>query len=63
MICQRAGIEIKMITGDNGVPAAAIAKELEIDGEGEPIDGRVLNRMLMMKPSRNACRIPPSSRG
>ena len=44
-ICQRAGIEIKMITGDNGVTAAAIAKELEIDGEGEPIDGRVLNRM------------------
>ena len=33
-ICQRAGIEIKMITGDNGVTAAAIAKELEIDGGG-----------------------------
>jgi Ca2+-transporting ATPase len=41
-LCQAAGIEVKMITGDHGVTAAAIARDLGLAGEvheGREIEG------------------------
>jgi Ca2+-transporting ATPase len=41
--CRRAGIRVKMITGDHAVTAAAIARQLALsDGEPRVIDGRAL---------------------
>ncbi len=40
-VCQRAGIQVKMITGDNKETALAIAKEIHLQGksiEGEQLD-------------------------
>ncbi len=42
-LCQRAGIAVKMITGDHRVTAAAIARELGL--EGKVLDGRTLDDM------------------
>lgn len=45
-ICQAAGIQVKMITGDHHVTASAIGQELSIDGsEMEPISGIELRAM------------------
>ncbi|PKO84378.1 MAG: metal-transporting ATPase [Betaproteobacteria bacterium HGW-Betaproteobacteria-11] len=41
-VCQAAGIQVKMITGDHRVTAAAIARELGLEGEaheGHELDG------------------------
>ena len=44
--CQRAGIQVKMITGDQHVTAAAIGKELAItSGTLPPVDGKDLQAM------------------
>ena len=42
-LCKHAGIEVKMITGDHRVTAAAIARELGL--EGEVVEGRELDGM------------------
>lgn len=42
-LCRRAGIQVKMITGDHRITAAAIARELGLDGE--VIEGRELEGM------------------
>jgi Ca2+-transporting ATPase len=42
-LCRRAGIAVKMITGDHRLTAAAIARELGI--EGEVIDGAELDEL------------------
>jgi cation-transporting P-type ATPase F len=34
--CRSAGVQVKMITGDHAVTAAAIAAELELEGERDP---------------------------
>ncbi len=39
-LCQRAGIAVKMITGDQATTATAIARELDL--HGETLDGRAL---------------------
>jgi len=39
-VCQRAGIQVKMITGDHAVTASAIAAALGLEGAREP-DGRL----------------------
>ncbi|MCL2797454.1 MAG: calcium-translocating P-type ATPase, PMCA-type [Firmicutes bacterium] len=53
--CRKAGIDIKMLTGDNLVTATAIAEELGILGGGriaveareiEPLDDKALSEML-----------------
>ena len=44
--CQRAGIKVKMITGDQNVTAVAIGKELAItSGTLSPVDGKDLQNM------------------
>ncbi|HAM36476.1 MAG TPA: carbonate dehydratase [Elusimicrobia bacterium] len=41
--CRRAGIRVKMITGDHSATAAAVARRLNLtDGEPRVIDGRAL---------------------
>ena len=40
-LCRRAGIQVKMITGDHKITAAAIARELGL--EGEVMEGRELD--------------------
>ena len=41
--CQRAGIKVKMITGDHQMTAAAIGRELDITSSGRgPLDGKDL---------------------
>jgi Ca2+-transporting ATPase len=42
-LCKRAGIQVKMITGDHKVTAAAIARELGL--EGEVLEGRELDEL------------------
>ena len=45
-ICQRAGIKVKMITGDQAMTATAIGKELNINvGNGPALDGNALANM------------------
>ncbi|MGA0094023.1 MAG: cation-translocating P-type ATPase [Chthoniobacterales bacterium] len=34
-LCRRAGIRVKMVTGDHPITAAAIARQLDLDGRGE----------------------------
>ena len=43
VLCKRAGIAVKMITGDHRTTAAAIASELGLDGE--VLEGRELDAM------------------
>ncbi|GMV44880.1 MAG: haloacid dehalogenase [Pseudomonadota bacterium] len=42
-LCKRAGIAVKMITGDHRITAAAIARDLGLDGE--VLEGRELDGM------------------
>ncbi|MDO9011645.1 MAG: cation-translocating P-type ATPase [Gallionella sp.] len=48
--CARAGIQVKMITGDHKITAAAIARELGL--AGEVIEGRELDAMSEAELSR-----------
>jgi len=42
-LCHRAGIQVKMITGDHRITAAAIARELGL--KGDVVDGRELDTL------------------
>lgn len=49
-LCRTAGVTVKMITGDHADTAAAIARELDIDGE--VVTGAELDRMTPRELSR-----------
>jgi Ca2+-transporting ATPase len=44
-VCNRAGIRVVMITGDNGITASAIAKKIGIPGSDNIITGEALEAM------------------
>ncbi len=50
-LCQQAGIQVKMITGDHAITAAAIAKELGL--EGAVLTGAELDRIDVTELSRH----------
>jgi cation-transporting ATPase F len=49
-LCRSAGIKVKMVTGDHAVTAAAIARQIDLDGRGceapppEAVDGQRLEK-------------------
>ena len=43
--CRRAGIRVVMITGDNGITAASIAKKIDMEHSDHIITGDMLNQM------------------
>ena len=43
--CQRAGIEVKMITGDHAVTAAAIGRQLGLEGDERGVTGDDLDEL------------------
>jgi Ca2+-transporting ATPase len=49
-LCKRAGIQVKMITGDHAITAAAIARELGL--EGSVLSGAELDRIEVAELSR-----------
>jgi len=54
-LCRRAGIAVKMITGDHRATAAAIARDLGL--EGEVMDGRELDALASEAPDAVSARI------
>ena len=64
IMCKRAGIKVKMITGDNRETALSIAKEINL-GEGEILSGEELDKINdenLIKIVRNTvvfCRVKP----
>ncbi len=50
-LCKKAGIEVKMITGDHSITAAAIARELGL--EGAVLTGAELDRIDVLELSRH----------
>ncbi len=50
-LCKQAGIQVKMITGDHALTAAAIARELEL--EGNVLTGAELDRINVDELSRH----------
>ncbi|RFF30401.1 cation-translocating P-type ATPase [Wenzhouxiangella sediminis] len=43
--CRRAGIQVKMITGDHAATARAVAEELGMAGDQPPVTGQELERL------------------
>lgn len=44
-LCREAGVRVVMITGDNGVTAAAIARKIGMEDAGSVVTGDMLERM------------------
>jgi len=53
--CSRAGIRVKMITGDHGATARAIAQQLELENSKDVLTGQALEQMSEDELSQKVC--------
>lgn len=56
--CQRAGIRVVVITGDNKLTAEAICRKVGVFAAGEPLEGRSMTGARALLSGRFGAQLP-----